>query len=224
VLKLIKNQQIATFRYPKKHRIIPVCYLPLAAMLENMSVKQAIYKSKLRLNKHCSNFLVSIAIDRWHCKNPDFFKIYQELITNSTMFISPIGPSTYEFKKSNLDCKTLDKIGVNNFEGGSDLNILTKASEKNFILRPSIAVDLELGFNSELRNKIHLIEKLSTLNTSIETLTLFPKNKLITKDNEKEYKKILNQARLLAKSIPFFRAPLSAFNNFSPKQYYVNDY
>ena len=123
-----------------------------------------------------------------------------------------------------MNLEILDRIGVNNFEGGNDLKVLQEASHKNFILRPSIAADINLGFNSELRNKIYLIEKLSILSTSIETLTIFPKNKLITKDNEKKYREILNRSRILAKSIPFFRAPISAFNNFSPRHYHVNDF
>ncbi len=210
--------------YPKKHRVIAVYYLPLAAMLENMGVKEAIYESKKRLKKHCSNFLVSIAVDRWNCSNPDFFKIYQELITNSTFFVAPIGPSTSEFQISKLSLNQLDKIGINNLEGGNDLQILKNASNQNFILRPSIAVDLEKGFDKNLKNKIIAIEEISKSTTSVETLTIFPKKRLITKDNESKYISILNQAREHAVSIPFFRAPIAAFKYFKPKHLDVNDY
>lgn len=229
--------------YPQKQRAFAVIYLPATHLLKSLSVDDVFKycKNKIKNSSNDSSQLICLAIDRWEYKNTKLLNLLYKLFNYQNALLIPVGPSVGEILKTvNSEqtliqfLRSLSNIGVCTVEGGNNLDCIEIAISENFLIRPSFAVNLEDGFNDSFANKLENIEKIAKASKRIETLTIFPHKKFsefesnhIKVKSIQKYVNILKNCRKYAKSIPFLRAPISAFGNISPEELAIdeiNDY
>ena len=223
--------------YPQKIRALAVFYLPLTTMFQKISYEECLKAAKNKIRASNTSHLMSVAIDHWDSTNSNSLKLLSELFDWPEVCLIPVGPSTGEVlktveseKKLRNFLKNLSAAGINSIEGGNDLNCLEHAATEKFTLRPSFAVNIQEGFTDALAERIYKVEELARLTNRVETFTVFPHKRffefgspaLKAKSIEK-YLNILRNCRKIAPSIPYLRAPISAFGNVMPEELAIKE-
>ena len=225
--------------YPIKQRAFAVIYLPMTNLLKSLSVDEVFKysKNKIKSTTQDSNQLISIAIDKWDYQNTKLLNTLYKLFSWKDACLIPVGPSTCEILRAvNSEpslrnfLKSLFNIGVTAVEGGNDLDCLEIAAEENFIIRPSFAVNLEKDLTEQTIKKLEKIEMLSRACLKVETLTIFPHKRFAEFESQTfksrsimKYLQILKNSRRCARSIPYLRAPISAFGNVLPEELAIKE-
>lgn len=225
--------------YPQKQRAFAVLYLPVTSLLRTLSIDEVLSYAKTKIKQTATDpkQLICVAIDYWEHQNTKLLNFLDRLFILPDTFLIPIGPSVSEaLKATNSEkqlksfFKTLLNFGICTVEGGNNQNCLEIAASEKFLLRPSFAVNINQGFTEALTEKLASIEKLSRYCNRVETVTIFPDKRFADFDNNilktrsiQKYLNILRNSRRMVRSVPYLRAPISAFGNVMPEELAIKE-